>query len=121
VGSSALVDTNILIDFLAGVPSAQQELTRYQDRAISVISRIELLAGVEEQERDRAERFLSMFLQIELTGVIAAQAVQVRRGSRLKLPDAILLATAQVEGRVLLTRNTRDFTQGPFVRIPYSL
>ena len=33
------------------------------------------------------------------------------------LPDAVLLATAHVEKRVLLTRNTRDVTAGTHVRV----
>jgi predicted nucleic acid-binding protein len=41
---------------------------------------------------------------------------------RLRLPDAIILATAQVEGCNLLTRNTRDFSPSwPEIRVPYSI
>ena len=121
MGPSALVDTNILIDFLNGEPPARRELARYTDRAVSVISRIELLAGIREEDRERAESYLDLFLQVDLTAAIAAETVKVRRGSRLKLPDAILLATAHVEQRVLLTRNSRDFKEGRFVHIPYHL
>ena len=64
---------------------------------------------------------LSNFVQIELGPDIAEETVFVRRQTRLKLPDAILLATAHVEGRVLLTRNTRDFKPGRSVRVPYTV
>ena len=121
MGSSALVDTNLLIDFLSGVSLAQSELARYTDLAISVISRIELLAGEQGASLHRAERFLTMFKQIELTPTITERAILVRRNTRLKLPDAVLLATAEVEGRTLLTRNTKDFKSGPAVRFPYVL
>ena len=121
MGSPALIDTNILIDFLAGVPQARHELQKSTDRAISVISRIELLAGLREGERERAELFLSNFEQVELTPPIVVETVSVRRNSRLKLPDAIILATAHVERRVLLTRNTKDFRGAASVRVPYEL
>ena len=42
--------------------------------------------------------------------------------SRLKLPDAYVLATAQVSGAILITRNTKDFpAEMPGIRIPYTL
>ena len=121
MGPPALVDTNILIDLIAGLPLALNVVRRHPNRAISVVTRIEVLVGLREGERDRAEMLLSNFQQIELTPEIAEETIQVRRATRLKLPDAILLATAQVEKRVLLTRNTRDFQAGRFVRFPYSV
>jgi hypothetical protein len=46
----------------------------------------------------------------------------VRRERRLKLPDAIILATAETADRLLITRNTRDFpANDPGIRIPYRL
>ena len=42
--------------------------------------------------------------------------------SRVKLPDAIILATAQSAASILVTRNTRDFPVGPpGIRVPYKL
>jgi predicted nucleic acid-binding protein len=41
----ALLDTNILIDFLRGVHVARDELNRYSDKAISVITWMEVMAG----------------------------------------------------------------------------
>ena len=41
----ALVDTNILIDFLSAVPAARDELNRYEEKAISVITWMEVLVG----------------------------------------------------------------------------
>lgn len=51
----------------------------------------------------------------------AQKAVQLRKSLRLKLPDAIILATADEEGCILVTRNTKDFkVSDPRVRIPYA-
>jgi hypothetical protein len=45
-----------------------------------------------------------------------------RERPRLKSPDAIILATAQIRGRVLITRNTKDFPAAmPGIRVPYTL
>lgn len=43
----ALFDTNILIDFLNAVPHAREELALYKDKAISVISWMEVLVGAD--------------------------------------------------------------------------
>ena len=46
----------------------------------------------------------------------------LRRTTKIKLPDAIILATAEVERRVLITRNTRDFLAGARgIRVPYTI
>ena len=50
------------------------------------------------------------------------EAVGLRRGRPLTLPDAIIYATARVHGRTLATRNTRDFREGEVgVDVPYVL
>ena len=119
---AALLDTNILIDFLAGVAAAENAMLRHPDTAISVITWIEVLAGEAPDQEDSTRRFLRTFAQIPLTPKIANEAALVRRSQRIKLPDAIVLATAYVEGRVLLTRNTKDFGNvGSSVRFPYKL
>ncbi|EBW9044147.1 VapC toxin family PIN domain ribonuclease, partial [Salmonella enterica subsp. enterica serovar Enteritidis] len=50
-----LFDTNILIDYLNGLEPAREELRRYDDRFISIVSWMEVLAGtdssVEEETR----------------------------------------------------------------------
>jgi predicted nucleic acid-binding protein len=49
-------------------------------------------------------------VSIALDATIAARAVTLRRSHHIKLPDAIIRATAQVRAMLLVTRNTRDFT-----------
>jgi predicted nucleic acid-binding protein len=57
---------------------------------------------------------------VELNEAIAEEAVQVRNSKRLKLPDAIILATARVHGCQLVTRNSKDFDSSwPEVHAPY--
>ena len=122
VGPPSLFDTNILIDALSGLPAAMETIRTRPDRAISIITWIEVMAGVTSSNEAQTRDFLNAFPQLQITGVIANAAASIRRTYRLKLPDAIILATAQVENRVLITRNTRDFpATDPAVYVPYQL
>ena len=59
--------------------------------------------------------------KVELAAEIVHRAVDLRRRLRPTLPDAIVLATADREGCILVTRNSKDFDpQDPRVRIPYA-
>ena len=59
---------------------------------------------------------------VEIDARIAAAAADIRHRSRMKLIDALILATAQVHGAILITRNTKDFPVNmPGIRIPYTL
>lgn len=120
--SRALIDSNVLIDFLAGIPAARAELDRYAEPGISVVSWIEVIAGI-APERDRIARsFLAKFKRYDTDAQIAERAATIRRAGRMKLPDAIILATARENHLLLVTRNTRDFPEGsPGVRNPYKI
>jgi predicted nucleic acid-binding protein len=118
---TALFDTNILIDYLNGRVEAQAELARHRRRAISVVTWMEVLAGARNQaEEDVIEMFLRDFTLIELSRRIAREAVALRRERKVRLPDAIIWATARHESALLVTRNTKDFARDePGVRVPY--
>jgi hypothetical protein len=61
-------------------------------------------------------------LRCGVTQQVAERAVILRRGSRIKLPDAIIKATAESEGRVLNTRNACDFPAStPGMHIPNTI
>jgi len=49
----AVFDTNILIDFLRGLPQPKAELALYERPAISLVSWIEVLAGTVPENRRR--------------------------------------------------------------------
>lgn len=118
----ALFDTNILIDYLNGIDAAKTELARYERPAISVISWIEVLAGTQPGVEAETRKFLAIFERVELSEVIADRAVALRRSAKLRVPDAIILATARVENLVLVTRNARDFpADEPGIRTPYRI
>jgi predicted nucleic acid-binding protein len=122
---AALFDTCILIDYLNGVALALETLKRYsEDPAISVITWMEVMVGalrLDEAQQLTTRRFLARFLKLSVNDSVAERAVSIRGERKIKLPDAIIDATAQVENRLLLTRNTRDFMDSPGVVFPYTI
>lgn len=116
-------DSNILIDALSGYPPAYSEIARIGRPAISRITWTEVLSKERGATLNIIERFLSGFIVDEVDAEIAAHAAALRRERpKLKLPDAIILASAQVRQRILITRNTKDFPANmPGIRVPYTL
>jgi len=119
---NVLFDTNILIDYLSGIPQARVEMERYSNRAISIITWMEVMAVATSADEKQTRAFLLTFTILTLTSEVAEHAVSLRRERKIKLPNAIIQATAHVEDRLLITRNTRDFpARDPDIRIPYKL
>ena len=56
-----------------------------------------------------AEALLSSLREEPLTDPIVQAAIVLRRNYRIKAPDAIVAATAEVLGLPLMTNNTEDF------------
>ena len=121
--SDAVFDSDIVIDALRGVREAQGELMRYSHRYISRMTWIEVMVSAMPDDGARAEAYLDHFRIIEVTEDVARQAAVLRsQRRRLRVLDAIILASAQTTGRILVTRNTKDFpAEMPGVRIPYRL
>ncbi len=118
----ALFDTNVLIDFLAGVAAAKREIERYADGAISIVTWMEVIVGAPKDAEEPTRTFLSRFRIVALDPLVAERAVKLRQDHRIKLPDAIVWASAQTEQRLFVTRNTKDFpTEDPGVRLPYRI
>ena len=120
---SVLLDSCILIDFLAGRAAARDYLAKVDGAAISLITWMEVVIGAASADEEALVRgFLSAFDVLPVDGPVAEEAVLLRRTRRLKLPDAIIFATARVNGRSLATRNTRDFREGePGIEVPYRI
>ncbi len=117
----ALFDTNILVDYASGEASAIEELERYESHSISRVVWIEFLVGGRVADIEARRRFiLNKFQLLEIDEAVSGETVLIRQHTRLKLADAIILATARVHGLLLVTRNSRDFSRNdPDVRIPY--
>lgn len=120
-------DANIVIDALGGIPESRVEMRRAADMGwrlwISRMAWIEVMSKGDGPLLQRTEAFLSGFAIDEIDEEIATRAASLRRERpRLRSPDAIILASAIVRGRILVTRNTKDFPASmPGIRVPYSL
>ncbi len=120
--SDPFFDSNILIDWLRDIPQASAELARYNRHRISRIVWTEVLASEPLERRDIVRDTITPFEVVEVDARIATAAADIRHRSRMKLMDAYVLASAQVNGAILVTRNTGDFPANmPGIRIPYTL
>lgn len=119
----ACLDSDVLIDYFDGLMEASEELARYDALIISRISWIEVLVGAPQSSlAETREDFLRQFQMIELDAPIARQAITLRQKYRLRLPDAIVWASARLHHALLITRNIKDFpSRHPGVRVPYQL
>jgi len=105
----ALFDTNILIDHLRGIPAAREELGRYRQKAISLVTWMEVLVSADPTTTAGTREFLNGFELIPIDREVAERAVELRKAHRVKLPDAIIWASAQIHAMLLVTRDSKGF------------
>ena len=114
-----LYDTNIFIDYLAEEPAVLplfSELFLSQNEVIiSSIVRIELLSFPELSNEEEAviADLLMQFERVPLLPQIEDRTIQLRRHHRIKLPDALIAATALHCSACVMTRNLDDFKRVP--------
>jgi predicted nucleic acid-binding protein len=119
-----LLDSVILIDHLNGIDKATRFILKLQPEqtAISVITRAEILAGLEEEDKKVVVALLDQYKLLIIDQPVADMAADLRRVHRWKLPDALQPALALHHKIKLTTRNTKDFDPKKldFVEIPYT-
>ncbi len=116
MGIKYLWDTNTVIYYLQRqFPSSAEQfmdgiLREYQP-CISAITEIELLCWKTVNENDWTvlNSFIADSIVFELEKDIKTKTVELRKSHKIKLPDAIIAATAIVRNLILLTRNVSDF------------
>ena len=106
-----MIDTNVIIEFQEkALPErAQSIISKVLDEEfnLSIINKIELL-GYKYVTIETTE-FVGLATVFQLDEVIAQVAIEIRKAHKIKLPDAIIAATALVCGFVIITRNVKDF------------
>ena len=104
-----LLDTNILIDIHAGRIALVALPGHY---AYSVISEIELLSwpALTPAQEQELRYLLGHLHRVELNAAVREAAIRLRRQYRLKLPDAIIAASAQAHDATLLTNDQQLLT-----------
>ncbi len=119
--SERFFDTNVVIDMLHNRPVAWAEARMVTRAWISRMTWVEVMSRVPDGAAAETEEFLRLFAISEIDEEIARRAAALRHQRRsLKSLDAIILASAQVSGRILVKRNTKQFpAEMPGIRVPY--
>jgi predicted nucleic acid-binding protein len=123
-----LIDTNVVSDYFTA--SFLAKGIQFMDTAIdnipnlSVITQIELLCWktdviIEQDIKD----FINDSRILDINPDVIAQCVKLRKGKKIKTPDAIIAATALAHNYTLITNNEKDFANIPNLKIvnPYKL
>jgi predicted nucleic acid-binding protein len=125
VAGRLLIDTDVLIEYLRGRSEAVEYLEGLaSDLSISVISVAELFAGIKGNEEERAlKQFLLAFAILPVTEKVARMGGLYRREYRPShgtgLADALIAATAEEKGLILVTFNRRHFPMLASITVPY--
>ena len=112
-GLKYLLDTNFILGILKSTPAVLENISFRKIRAAecgySAISRMELLGfpSITREEETIIREKLSRLVYIPLTGTIEDVVIDLRRKRRIKLPDAIIAATALCTGAELMTLDAR--------------
>ena len=127
MGMNMLVDSNVIIDYVSNrIPEKiAKDLDIYFNRnfSVSIISKMEVLGfNTLDYELEQLESFIKFSSIIYIDEDVANKTIEIRRIKRIKLPDAIIAATALVKNCILLSHNTTDFKkiEGLQVLDPYS-
>ncbi|MBK7939786.1 MAG: type II toxin-antitoxin system VapC family toxin [Lewinellaceae bacterium] len=128
MGTQYLIDSNAVIDYLSGKlpPNGMTFMDGIVNEVpkVSVITKIEVLGY---NAPPTAYQLLADFMNdsdiLELAEPVVNQTIDLRKQYKIKLPDAIIAATALVHGFELVSRNTSDLKNisGLTVIDPHSL
>jgi predicted nucleic acid-binding protein len=114
MGTGYLLDSNVVIGYLAGeIPApGMAAVSDIVDAVphISVISQIEVLRFTDTPENERIlEDFVNAAIIHPLSDPVIRHTIALCKQRKIKLPDAIIAATALTANFTLVTRNTDDF------------
>jgi len=130
MGISYLWDTNTVIYYLQQLFSKKAEdfmdgVIKTSVPSISAITEIELLCWKTATDNDIIvlKNFIADSFVFELEQEIKEKTAELRKTYSIKLPDAIIAATALVNNLTLLSRNTKDFNkiEGLMLQNPFEL
>ena len=112
MGKGYLIDSNAIIDFFnKSLPENGKKLLFNTTPIISIITFIELFGNKKsiEDEIVQLKRFCEVATIYTIDRDIALITIELRKKYKIKLPDALIAATAIFYNLVLITRNVSDF------------
>lgn len=110
--ADVLVDTDVFIDHLRGAAELRAGRNRLH---YSVVTRAELFAG--NTAMDLVSQLLGPLREIPVDRAVAERAGRVVREFQLRMPDALIAATALEHRLTLVTRNRKDFDRVRGLRV----
>lgn len=107
-----LIDSNVIIYHLNGDVRATEFLRQHlQHSAISQITYLEVLSfAYNEQAAKLVQAFLDQFVLLDITKSITLACIENRKIKKIKFPDNVIAATAQVHQLIMVTHNISDFS-----------
>lgn len=127
MGKKYLIDTNVAIDYF-GNRIPQKGITFIENIAspfISVVTQIELLGWyrISNEEKEKLQTFVNDIEVFQLDQIVVNKTIALRQTHKIKLPDAIIAATALANGLDLISHNIIDFKNITELRVidPWSL
>ena len=106
-GIKCLLDTNIILGLIKGNLDAGTKLKELnlKNCAFSSVTRMELLGfpGITQHEINIITALLSQMTQFSIDRIIEDKTIELKQEHKLKLPDAVILATAMNNNIELLT------------------
>lgn len=123
MGKRYLIDTNVVTKYFEETLSEQglsliDAILENSQSHISVITRIELFSFFPENEKlsDTIALFIGTCEEYSLTEPIIEKTIEIRKSHKIKLPDAIIAATALCDDLILLSDNDSDFGKIPHLK-----
>lgn len=111
-GNRGLLDSNVIIDASKNIVDSDDLTNRFDELHTSIISYIEVL-GYQFEDEEEKELILNILKSIPVVNLnmeIADIAIEYRKRRKIKLPDALILATAKYINAELITRDVSDFS-----------
>lgn len=109
-----LIDTNVVSDYFSAALPEKGML--FMDEVIddipnlSVITQIELLCWKTNPATEKnVESFIADSNILDISPDVIRHCVNIRKGKKIKTPDAIIAATALANAYTLVTNNEKDF------------
>lgn len=111
MSGNVIFDTNIVIYLSKKLLAPEKVFTENIMYSISIISKMELLgyAFNSNLEENYISELIDSLNIVPLNDAVVNMTIAIRKNNRIKLPDAIIYATAQVMNGKLLTNNIADF------------
>ena len=125
-----LIDSNTIIDYISGKLPEDKEiwLDSLIDEAVAVstINKLEVLVGYKFKNIKEIipfEELINSVTVFPLNEAVENKTIEIRKTIHLKLPDAIIAATALIYNLEIITRNVKDFSRVSGLRIinPYEV